>query len=256
MELIDTPVIDMHSHVGTMGSSWIGDDPDRYVSILDAAGVDMAFVSNIFDGDHSIGNDTTAAFVANNPDRLRGVGFVTPHYPEECIQELERCFDVLGMQFLKVYPDYFRKPIDDPAYFPIFEWCNERGVVIKSHSSYTSESDQLTAPRKFVALAQKYSKTKWVLAHSGNTPMGQKEAIEAAQACPNIYLETATSYGDHGTVEYLVEGAGPDRVLYGSDIPLMDARLGVGRIVTAQLDDETKRKVLGLNAIELLGLEL
>ena len=52
-----------------------------------------------------------------------------------------------------------------------------------------------------------------------------------------------------------MEGAGEDRVLYGSDMLLMDARLQVGRIVTADISAEAKRKVLGLNAIELLGLD-
>lgn len=84
---------------------------------------------------------------------------------------------------------------------------------------------------------------------------GQIEAVEAATECPNIYLETCTSFGEHGTIEFLVEGAGEDRVLFGSDMPLMDARLQVGRIVTADLSDEVKCKVLGLNTIKLLGLQ-
>ena len=113
----------------------------------------------------------------------------------------------------------------------------------------------LTNPHRFIALAERYDRVRWVLAHSGNSAQGQKQAVEAAQACPNIYLETCTSFGEHGTIEYLVEGAGPDRVLFGSDMPLMDPRLQVGRIVTADIPDEVKLKVLGLNAIKLLGLE-
>ena len=79
--------------------------------------------------------------------------------------------------------------------------------------------------------------------------------MEAANSCSNIYLETCTSLGEHDSIEFLVNGAGEDRVLYGSDIPLMDPRLQVGRIVTADISDEAKVKVLGLNAIKLLGLD-
>ena len=125
---------------------------------------------------------------------------------------------------------------------------------MKSHSSFTAGSDTLTDPRRFIGLAEKYPSIRWILGHSGNGPEGQAHAIEAAKSSRKIYLETCTSYGDHGTIERLVEGAGPDRVLYGSDMPLMDARLQVGRIATADLPDETKQKVLGLNAMELLGL--
>ena len=57
------------------------------------------------------------------------------------------------------------------------------------------------------------------------------------------------------SIEFLVEGAGADRVLFGSDHSLMDPRHHVGRIVTADIPEDAKRKVLGLNAIKLLGLE-
>ena len=43
-------------------------------------------------------------------------------------------------------------------------------------------------------------------------------------------------------------------MLFGSDMPEQDARYQVGRVVTADIPDEAKRRVLGLNAIEVLGL--
>ena len=252
---MDTPVVDFHNHVGRWGTHGTAQDQETFLRVMDAAGVDRACVNCIFHGDARISNDVVAEFVAGRPDRFIGVGFVTPHYPEEAIGELDRAFGTLGMRFLKVYPTYFQKPIDDPAYLPIFEWCNERGTVLMSHSSYVRSDDTLTHPAKFIDLARRYPNMSWVLAHSGNSPMGQAEAIKAAQACPNIYLETCTSFGDHGTIERLVAGAGEDKVLYGSDAALMDMRLQVGRIAAANMSDEAKRKVLGLNAIKLLGLD-
>ena len=60
----------------------------------------------------------------------------------------------------------------------------------------------------------------------------------------------------HDTIEFLVAGAGEDRVLYGSDMPVMDARFHIGRIITADISDDAKVKVLGSNAIKLLGLPI
>ena len=40
-------------------------------------------------------------------------------------------------------------------------------------------------------------------------------------------------------------------MLFGSDMALLDARHQIGKVVTADISDEEKRKVLGLNAIEL-----
>ena len=53
-----------------------------------------------------------------------------------------------------------------------------------------------------------------------------------------------------------VDGAGADRVLFGTDMPLLDARHQIAKVTTANISHEAKRRVLGLNAIELLGLEL
>ncbi len=52
------------------------------------------------------------------------------------------------------------------------------------------------------------------------------------------------------------KGAGPGRVLFGTDMPLLDARHQVAKVATANITDEAKQRVLGLNAIELLGLDV
>ena len=83
---------------------------------------------------------------------------------------------------------------------------------------------------------------------------GRVEAVEAAKKVSNIYLETATSWGGNGAIEFLVNGAGQDRVLFGSDMPLMDARYQIGRIATSGISDDAKSAVLGGNAVRLLGL--
>ena len=43
--------------------------------------------------------------------------------------------------------------------------------------------------------------------------------------------------------------------LYGSDMPLIEPRHQIAKITTADLSDEAKRKILGLNAIRILGLD-
>ena len=67
-------------------------------------------------------------------------------------------------------------------------------------------------------------------------------------------METCSTFRTPGVVEQLVNEAGADRVLYGSDIPVMDPRAQIGKIITAEISDEAKRQVLGGNARRLLGL--
>jgi predicted TIM-barrel fold metal-dependent hydrolase len=62
------------------------------------------------------------------------------------------------------------------------------------------------------------------------------------------------SFRSPGVIEQLVAGAGAERVVFGSDMPLMDPRCQIGKIITAAIDDQAKRLVLGENAARLLGL--
>lgn len=251
---MNTPVVDFHSH-GSLPEPF-DIVVENYVRIMDAAGVDISVMNTLgLSPDAERNNNLTARFMARYPDRFIGMANVTAQYVDEAIPELERAFDKLSMRALKIYPDV--GPINSAAYFPIYEWCNDRGIAVMSHTQYFSESDHTdSAPRLFASLAERFPRISWVLGHSGNSPPGQAQAIEVARDYPNIYLETCSSYGDQGTIERLVGGAGEDKVLYGSDMPLMDSRLHVGRIVTAEISEEAKRKVLGLNAIKLLGLDI
>ena len=95
-------------------------------------------------------------------------------------------------------------------------------------------------------------RANFVAGHSGNVDGPRQEAIAAARANPNVYLETCSSFRTPGVIEELVARAGADRVLFGSDTPLMDPRSQIGKIITAEISDDAKRLVLGENARRLL----
>ncbi len=78
-----------------------------------------------------------------------------------------------------------------------------------------------------------------------------QQAFEA-----NMYVDTAASsllYGD-GIYERGVELIGSERVLFGSDYPLLGQERSKRRIEESGLDEDSKARILGDNAAELLGL--
>ncbi len=266
---IDTPIIDFHCHLGRWGRPHIDDDIDRLLMTMDAAGVDKSLANCIWFGDARRGNDLVQTFVSKHPDRFIPVAFVTPHYPDEAISELERCFGELGTKFLKIYPNYFGHDTTNyppEHFFPIFEWCDERGIAVMSHAYgpylvlRTGWHIGLSAPRdnpNYVNLLDRFPNVKWVIGHKGGGPRQIPEAsVEACRDLPNVWLETAASSSAAGAFEYVVDTVGDDRVIYGSDVPLFDQRNEVARIATAAIPDESKKKILGLNAIKLLDLEI
>ena len=171
------PVIDFHNHVGRYGHLAMDDDPERFVRIMDAAGVDRACVFCIWYGDARRANDMTARLVATHPGRFIGAAYVTPNYPEEMLPELERAFYMPGMKYVKLYPAYHAgRVIDDPVFFPVFEWADERGLAVMSHHNDWPQ------PLRYVGLAKRYPNVRWVIAHAGNGPMAQEEAVQAARS--------------------------------------------------------------------------
>jgi len=249
-------IIDFHAHNGSFDVYGAGSRADDMLRAMDMAGVDLCCVNNIFHGRASKANDCTAAFVRAHPDRFLGLLFVTPHYPEEMEAEMARAVDELGLRGIKIYPPYFNRSVEDPAWEPIFAFAHARRLPILSHTDGRDPMVQPNngEPQMFVRWAQKYPECNIVLAHAGNFPSGRQSCVSAARQAPNIHIEICSSWRQFHSIEDLVEGAGEDRVLYGSDLPLMDPRIQMGRVLTADIGEQARRKVLGENAARLLGI--
>ena len=70
---------------------------------------------------------------------------------------------------------------------------------------------------------------------------------------PNVYAEITLTPVTAGIIEYLVKHAGPDRVLYGSDLPMRDPRQQLGWVVYSRLPVAVKEQILAKNALKMLA---
>lgn len=244
-------VIDFHAHVGRYDDIGMTDDPDLMLRAMDAAGIDQACVFNCHYADAALANDQTARFVAAHPDRFIGFTCVSPTMPELVVPELNRAFDELGFAAIKVYSPSTPWPLNQPQWDPIYQFANERRLCMIFHTG----PDPRAHPRHLADIAPRFPHASFVAGHSGNVPEFRAQAIAAARACPNVFLETCSTYRTPGVIEQLVNEAGADRVLFGTDMPLMDPRAQIGKIITARISDEAKRQVLGDNARRLLRMD-
>jgi uncharacterized protein len=245
-------VIDFHGHVGRWERFGMDDDPALMLRAMDAVGIDLACVFNVFYPDGTTGNNATACFVAQHPDRFIGFAYVSPLMPERMVPELLRAIDELRFAAIKLYPPYTPWALNEPPWEPIYQFADERGLTIILHTGPEVQSQ----PRFIADIAPRYPNANFVAGHAGNTPLERAQAIAAVQAHPNVYVETCSTFRTPGVVEQLVNEAGADRVLFGSDLPLMDPRAQLGKIITAEIDDQAKAKVLGGNAQRLLRINL
>jgi hypothetical protein len=241
-------VIDFHGHVGRWDRYGMIDEPAKILHALDKAGIDRACLFHIFHPDGTMSNDLTARFVAQHPDRFIGFAYVSPMMPERMIPELSRAIDRLHFAAIKLYPPYTPWPLDEPMWEPVYDFANLRGLTVIFHTGPEPQS----LPKFVGKIAPRFPHANFVIGHAGNTPVERDQAIAAAQANPNVYLESCSTFRTPGVIEQLVNQAGADRVLYGSDLPLMDPRPQLGKIITAQISDGAKRLILSDNARRLL----
>ena len=107
---------------------------------MDAAGIDRACVNNIFHPDGTTGNDLTARFIAQHPDRFIGFAYVSPLLPERMLPELERAMDRLHFAAIELYPPSTPWPLHEPPWEPIYHFANERGLAIMFHTGGEPQS--------------------------------------------------------------------------------------------------------------------
>lgn len=244
-------IIDFHGHVGRWDNFELHDDADGMIHAMDAVGIDRSCLFNIFHPDGTSGNDETAAFVAQHPDRFIGFVYVSPLMPERMVPELVRAVETLGFPAIKIYPPYSSWDLTDSVWDPVYGFADERGLALITHTG-----PEITCqPYQIGVIAERFPNAQFVIGHAGNMEPYRTQGIEATQSNPNVYLETCSTFREPGVVERLVEEAGADRVLFGSDVPLMDPRSQLGKIITADISDDAKRLVLGENAKRLLKIE-
>jgi hypothetical protein len=144
---------------------------------------------------------------------------------------------------------------------PIMELCRERGRPVLIH---TNEPIGHAYPGKTpVTLAQNYrlvkrfSGTTIVLAHWGGGllffSLLKKEVKESLR---NVYFDTAASpfLYDPGIYAIAAQTIGVEKVLFGSDYPLLPPSRYFKEMEAGGLSEPDRAAVCGLNAARILGM--
>lgn len=252
--------IDAHAHIGSLAIAFTphGGSPAALIRMMDAVGVEMACVSatsSIASGDIDRGDSDLKAALHEFPGRFLPLVTYNPNRADHGLKELARRFEDLQAVGIKVHPHYYECDADSPLYEPGYGFANERGCLVLCHTELAFQSGHdRSRPSRLGNAAEKFQGAQFVMGHSGFSADGYREAILQTKRTPNIYLEVSPLTIFSGvTIDELVAEAGPDRVLYGSDAPLLDPRQTMGRILFSGLPQRDKDSILGGNAARLLS---
>ena len=100
-------------------------------------------------------------------------------------------------------------------------------------------------PSRFETFAAAYPDVTLILGHAGGRyRRTHRRRRSGPTACPTCSLDTAGDCYTLGLIEYLVEQAGSDKVLFGSDLTWIDPRTQLGMILDADITSEAKQRIL------------
>jgi predicted TIM-barrel fold metal-dependent hydrolase len=255
LPLDDVTVIDCHGHLGSWPLLNMPRNGVReIIETMDRLSIDRLCLSHFLSifCDFRRGNDILGEVVGQYPERLIGQVVINPHYPERIVTELERCRREYGIRLAKIHSFCHEYPADGPGYRDFWQYANEKEMLVLAH---TSDSDEFCSPELFGPIAREHPRVRIILAHAGVTQRGCEQTIRMVRQHDNLYLDTACSQPHVGMIEKFVREVGAQRVLFGSDVPVLDPSAQLGRIAYAKIKEQDKEKILGLNMKELLGEE-
>ena len=240
--------------------------PEKFLAKLDAAGVDrVVFCAG--DRETTVGrvlrNDTLVEFARFDPDRFICFAGADPHKGMSAVRELERAVRDLGMRGLFLSPWEHMLPPNHAKFYPLYAKCCELDVPIILHCSinfsYTIPMEYGN-PQYLDQVACDFPELKIIASHGGWPWVPQMCAV--AWKHPKIFIEISgvspkyIGMPNSGWEVLLQFGNSvlQDRILYGSDWPLLELDRTVTEVRDLPLKEEVKAKWLGLNAARLLDL--
>ncbi len=234
------------------------------VAAMDAQGVDRSVVfgfpwksEDIF----RFHNDYILEAVKRYPDRLIGLCCFDP-FNREAVSEAQRCLEG-GLSGIGEVA-FYQSGIDDTALdmlTPLMEICLDKDLLFLIHTNeplghlYPGKTPNTL--NQIYNLITRFSENKIVLAHwGGGIFFFHLLKKEVKARLKNVYFDTAASpfLYDPEIYRYAVEIAGVDKILFGSDFPLLKPARYFKEFENAGLTRAQIDAVSGLNAAKLLKL--
>jgi predicted TIM-barrel fold metal-dependent hydrolase len=214
-------------------------------------------------GRKAVRNEEIAEVAAANPDVLIPFASVDPHKPGAVgeAKRLIRDHDVRGFKFHPNIQAFFP---DDRSVYPLYEAIAEAGLPALFHTGHSGIGTGLPGgggvrlkysnPMHLDDVAADFPELTIVMAHP-SFPW-QDEAISIALHKQQVYIDLSgwsPKYFSPNLISY-ANTLLRDRVLFGSDFPLITPDRWLEDFAKADFKDEVRPLILKENAVKMLGL--
>jgi len=249
---LDLPIVDCHGHLGQYGLQHIpaGGSADALITMMDSLGISTLCLSShlALSPDFRAGNRLAVEAAAEHPGRLAVYLVFNPTYPAAAgLEDLARNVGGPGVIGVKLHTTLHQAGAGDERFLPAYEFAREKGKMVLCHTWGVADI------RGIEQMARRFPDVPILMGHSGGYEIpAMEEAMRVARENANAFLDLTLSGMFEGVVEAFVKGSGSEKVLFGSDMPFIDPRANLGRVVFARVPDVDKERILARNMRGLL----
>ena len=279
-------IIDFHTHVFSPQikknrNKYIDSDPcfaflyseknaklataEELIASMDKAEVDISVIVNTGWITHELcveTNDYILESIARYPKRLVGFCAVQPNSYEAALAEIERCAQAGVRGVGEIRPDMQLFDLRDEVVMePLVEILKKYKLILLTHASepvgheYPGKGG--ITPDILYPFITSFPDLTIVCAHWGGGLPFYALMPEVKRAMSNVFFDTAASplLYDSQIYNQVVQLVGADKILFGSDYPLLEQSRLLNEIRSLDLPQETKDLILSGNARRLLGIK-
>lgn len=254
-------IIDVHLHYGFMFFPIRASVAADLIKAMDKFHINVGIVSSVGGIWYTSPDCNREMYdsIKKFPDRLKGYIVVNPNYPELALQHLDEYSQISQFIGVKVHPSWHNQPVDGPAFEPIFQRCEELNLPVLVHSYVSGDSeDQVSCPERIANVAGRH-KNPIIVAHMGGNAA---RACKAIKNLDNVYMDISSGrerasqlyVWELGRVENAVKEIGAAKILFGSDLPLLDPAICMGMMADSILSDRERELIMWKNASRIFKI--
>lgn len=239
---------------------------ENYLRKMDRADIDRSLLIAVRAGDLNVKHSFEITYERVHevctayPDRFSGLAGIDPFRGMDGIYELEKAVKEYGFVGAHLYPHWFGLAPDDRRYYPYYAKCCELDIPIMmqvGHNLVYSRERRLPSVGRPITLdnvAIDFPELKLLGIHIG-IPWTD-EMISMAWKHENVFIGVdayAPKHWPPQLVHYL-NTYGREKVLFGTDWPVIDPERAVKEIDDLNLRPEAHRLLMRENALRVFRL--
>ena len=237
---------------------------DDLLIAMDEAGVDVAVAVGIGWTDPGVAreaNDYLVECTARSDGRLLAFGSVNPAWGDNALAEVERCAAAGLVGVGELHPDTQGYSIDDASVMaPLMALAKGLGMPVLTHASepvgHSYPGKGTVTPDRLMRFIESFPGQPVIAAHWGGGLPFYALMPEVKAALADVYFDTAASpfLYTPDVFPSATRIVGPERVLFGTDFPLIKHPRLLAQVRESGLSAEAQALITGGNAAKLLGL--